>query len=86
MSRPGDYLQARRQPWEQAGIPGGSHGRGAGREKVVLLAGVSVDYYMRLERGPPPAKPALRIRVGDYDQGAAFGSMLHADGYQGHAG
>jgi transcriptional regulator with XRE-family HTH domain len=40
---------------EQAGLPtyGGSNRRVAGlrREEVALLAGVSVDYYTRLERG-----------------------------------
>jgi len=39
---------------EQAGLPGyGGHRRVAGlrREEVALLAGVSVDYYTRLERG-----------------------------------
>jgi hypothetical protein len=39
---------------EQAGLPTyGSHRRVAGlrREEVALLAGVSVDYYTRLERG-----------------------------------
>jgi transcriptional regulator with XRE-family HTH domain len=51
----GAYLQARRglvTP-EQAGIPPGLHRRVAGlrREEVALLAGVSADYYLRLERG-----------------------------------
>lgn len=40
---------------EQAGLPayGGGHRRVAGlrREEVALLAGVSVDYYVRMERG-----------------------------------
>ena len=39
---------------EQAGLPAyGGHRRVAGlrREEVALLAGVSVDYYTRLERG-----------------------------------
>jgi transcriptional regulator with XRE-family HTH domain len=54
-NRLGAYLRARRglvTP-EQAGIPGGSHRRVAGlrREEVALLAGISADYYLRLERG-----------------------------------
>ena len=54
-NRLGAYLQARRglvTP-EQAGIPPGLHRRVAGlrREEVALLAGISADYYLRLERG-----------------------------------
>src|SRR6266566_3448516 len=39
---------------EQAGLPAyGGHRRVAGlrREEVALLAGVSIDYYVRMERG-----------------------------------
>jgi Helix-turn-helix domain len=39
---------------EQAGLPAyGGHRRvpGLRREEVALLAGVSVDYYVRMERG-----------------------------------
>ncbi|MCD5354286.1 helix-turn-helix domain-containing protein [Kineosporia mesophila] len=51
----GEYLRARRglvTP-EQAGLPGGSNRRVSGlrREEVALLAGISADYYLRLERG-----------------------------------
>jgi transcriptional regulator with XRE-family HTH domain len=54
-NRLGTYLRARRglvTP-EQAGIPAGSHRRVAGlrREEVAMLAGISADYYLRLERG-----------------------------------
>ncbi|WP_305788293.1 helix-turn-helix domain-containing protein [Symbioplanes lichenis] len=54
-NRLGQYLLARRglvTP-EQAGIPPGSHRRvpGLRREEVALLAGISADYYLRLERG-----------------------------------
>ena len=54
-NRLGAYLRARRglvTP-EQAGIPGGANRRVAGlrREEVALLAGISADYYLRLERG-----------------------------------
>src|SRR5947209_4034510 len=51
----GDYLRARRAlvTPEQAGIPAGSNRRvpGLRREEVALLAGISADYYLRLERG-----------------------------------
>lgn len=54
-NRLGAYLRARRElvTPEQAGIPGGAHRRVAGlrREEVALLAGISGDYYLRLEQG-----------------------------------
>lgn len=51
-----DFLASRRARLnpEQAGLPSyGGHRRvkGLRREEVALLAGVSVDYYARLERG-----------------------------------
>jgi transcriptional regulator with XRE-family HTH domain len=52
-----DFLISRRAKIspEQAGLPayGGGNRRVAGlrREEVALLAGVSIDYYVRLERG-----------------------------------
>jgi transcriptional regulator with XRE-family HTH domain len=54
-NRLGAYLRARRglvTP-ERAGIPAGSNRRVAGlrREEVAMLAGISADYYLRLERG-----------------------------------
>jgi len=53
--RLGAYLRARRglvTP-EQAGIPAGAGRRvpGLRREEVAMLAGISADYYLRLERG-----------------------------------
>ncbi|QUQ67023.1 helix-turn-helix domain-containing protein [Kutzneria sp. CA-103260] len=51
----GEYLRARRGlvPPEQAGVPdlGGRRVPGLRREEVAMLAGISVDYYLRLERG-----------------------------------
>ena len=51
----GGYLRARRAlvTPEQAGLPAGSNRRvpGLRREEVAMLAGVSADYYLRLERG-----------------------------------
>ncbi|WAL68419.1 helix-turn-helix transcriptional regulator [Amycolatopsis cynarae] len=54
-NRLGAYLRARRElvTPEQAGIPAGPHRRvpGLRREEVAMLAGISGDYYLRLERG-----------------------------------
>ncbi|WP_272493055.1 helix-turn-helix domain-containing protein [Jidongwangia harbinensis] len=51
----GDYLRGRRAAVTpgQAGLPAGGTRRVAGlrREEVALLAGLSVDYYIRLEQG-----------------------------------
>ncbi|HXT88568.1 MAG TPA: helix-turn-helix transcriptional regulator [Trebonia sp.] len=51
----GSYLRARRAlvTPEQAGIPAGAKRRvpGLRREEVAMLAGISADYYLRLERG-----------------------------------
>src|SRR3979409_777627 len=62
----GEYLRARRElvrP-EDVELPdAGSHRRGPGlrREEVAMLAGVSADYYVRLEQGrdqqPSPPTP-----------------------------
>jgi len=54
-NRLGDYLSARRAlvTPEEAGIPAGTRRRvpGLRREEVAMLAGISADYYLRLERG-----------------------------------
>jgi transcriptional regulator with XRE-family HTH domain len=54
-NRLGEYLRARRAlvTLEQLDIPAGSNRRvpGLRREEVALLAGISADYYLRLERG-----------------------------------
>ncbi|WP_439380744.1 helix-turn-helix domain-containing protein [Amycolatopsis lexingtonensis] len=51
----GDHLRARRELLspEQAGIPAGGLRRvpGLRREEVAQLAGISADYYLRLEQG-----------------------------------
>lgn len=54
-NRLGEYLFARRglvEP-ERVGLPAGTNRRvpGLRREEVALLAGISLDYYLRLERG-----------------------------------
>lgn len=54
-SRLGDYLRARRdlvRP-EDMGLPAGTRRRvhGLHREEVALLAGISCEYYLRLEQG-----------------------------------
>jgi transcriptional regulator with XRE-family HTH domain len=51
----GEYLRARRElvTPEQAGLPGTGLRRvpGLRREEVAMLAGISADYYLRLEQG-----------------------------------
>jgi len=51
----GSYLRARRAlvTPERAGLPPGANRRvpGLRREEVAMLAGISADYYLRLERG-----------------------------------
>jgi transcriptional regulator with XRE-family HTH domain len=51
----GDYLRARRElvSPEEVGLPAGGRRRvpGLRREELALLAGISSDYYMRLEQG-----------------------------------
>src|ERR1700757_5117736 len=60
----GRFLRARREGIrpQDAGLPSGSGSRrtpGLRREEIATLAGVSIDYYTRLERGretrPSPA-------------------------------
>lgn len=54
-NRLGSYLRARRELVSpaQAGLPPGGNRRvpGLRREEVAMLAGISADYYLRLERG-----------------------------------
>src|SRR4051794_34156366 len=51
----GEFLRARREQVgpEELGLPAGGSRRVAGlrREEIALLAGVSTDYYVRLEQG-----------------------------------
>ena len=60
----GSYLRARRAlvTPERAGIPTGANRRvpGLRREEVALLAGISADYYLRLERGRDN-NPSLQV-------------------------
>ncbi|MGW5354033.1 helix-turn-helix transcriptional regulator [Streptomyces sp. NPDC004031] len=64
-SRLGDYLRARRERLRPAdvGLPEGGRRRvpGLRREEVALLAGISVEYYLRLEQGRDqhPSQPVL---------------------------
>ncbi|MEV4597032.1 helix-turn-helix transcriptional regulator [Amycolatopsis sp. NPDC049253] len=66
----GEFLRARRElvrP-EVAGLPGGTGRRVAGlrREEVAILAGISSDYYLRLEQGRDrnPSDQVLRALAG----------------------
>jgi transcriptional regulator with XRE-family HTH domain len=51
----GDFLRARRDQVrpEDAGLVAGGRRRAPGlrREELAMLAGISVEYYLRLERG-----------------------------------
>ncbi len=51
----GEYLRARREQIlpEDVGLPVGAHRRvpGLRREEVAMLAGISAEYYLRLEQG-----------------------------------
>lgn len=51
----GDFLRARREALKPLDVGLPEHGRrrvpGLRREEVAMLAGVSADYYMRLEQG-----------------------------------
>ncbi|KRE63661.1 XRE family transcriptional regulator [Nostocoides sp. Soil756] len=66
---------------EDAGLPAGSRRRvpGLRREEVALLAGVSVDYVVRLEqgRGPHPSEQVVAalcraLRLGDDERDRVF--------------
>ena len=81
-----DFLRARRealQP-EDVGLPRGSRRRTGGlrREEVAALAGMSADYYSRIEqqRGPAPSEQmlaalarALRLSLSERDHLFALG-------------
>ncbi|MFC9245642.1 helix-turn-helix transcriptional regulator [Streptomyces sp. NPDC057136] len=60
-----DFLRTRREAMqpEDVGLPRGARRRSRGlrREEVALLAGMSTDYYARIEqqRGPVPSEPIL---------------------------
>lgn len=60
----GEYLRARRElvTPEQAGIPvlGIRRVPGLRREEVAMLAGISADYYLRLEQGRD-RKPSVQV-------------------------
>jgi transcriptional regulator with XRE-family HTH domain len=63
-NRLGDYLRARRALVTpgQVGLPAGTNRRVSGlrREEIALLAGISADYYLRLERGRD-SNPSLQV-------------------------
>ncbi|MFF3886935.1 helix-turn-helix domain-containing protein [Streptomyces sp. NPDC001914] len=80
----GDYLRARRDLVDpkDVGLPGGGRRRvpGLRREEVALLAGISSEYYLRLEQGrdqnPSPAVLDALARVLQLDLDAT--RHLHA--------
>ncbi|MEN2742455.1 helix-turn-helix transcriptional regulator [Microbacterium sp. X-17] len=63
-NRLGAYLRARRElvTPAQVGLPAGENRRvpGLRREEVAMLAGISADYYLRLERGRD-AHPSIQV-------------------------
>ncbi len=72
----GDYLRARRELVQpgSVGLPVNGVRRVAGlrREEVAMLAGISSDYYLRLEQGRD-RNPSIQVlealaRVLDLDQ------------------
>ncbi|QBI56421.1 helix-turn-helix domain-containing protein [Streptomonospora litoralis] len=71
----GAYLRARRElvTPEQAGIPniGVRRAPGLRREEVAMLAGISADYYLRLERGRD-RNPSVQVLE-------AIARVLHLD-------
>jgi len=78
-NRLGEFLRARRDlvTPEQAGLPAPQGPRrvpGLRREEVALLAGISADYYLRLEQGrdrhPSPAVLESLARVFRLDEDA----------------
>jgi transcriptional regulator with XRE-family HTH domain len=63
-NRLGEYLRARRAALtpDRAGLTAGTNRRvpGLRREEVALLAGISADYYLRLERGRD-SNPSVQV-------------------------
>src|SRR5277367_3161512 len=79
----GDYLRARREQVrpEDVGLDSGPRRRvpGLRREELAMLAGVSVDYYVRLEQGRDltPSEAVLEalaraLRLGDTERAHLF--------------
>jgi transcriptional regulator with XRE-family HTH domain len=72
----GEFLRARRGFAQPADVGLGDDGRrrvqGLRREEVAMLAGVSIDYYNRLEQGrdrhPSPEVITALARVFDLDE------------------
>ncbi|EXU62560.1 XRE family transcriptional regulator [Streptomyces sp. PRh5] len=83
VSELGDYLRARRAMItpRDVGLPDGADRRvpGLRRDEVALLAGVSTDYYIRLEQGRErhPSEQVLRAIAGALRlDGAAAGHLF----------
>ncbi len=72
----GDFLRARRELVQPAdvGLPGGGLRRTPGlrREEVAMLAGISAEYYLRLEQGRDRTPSAQVLE--------ALARVLHLDG------
>jgi transcriptional regulator with XRE-family HTH domain len=90
----GDYLRARRdqvRPEDVGLVPGGQRrAPGLRREELAMLAGISAEYYLRLERGRAK-KPSpqiidalaralqLDIKAGEYLRQLASPTVGHTD-------
>jgi hypothetical protein len=78
-----EFLTSRRDRItpEQAGLPtfgtGPQRVTGLRREEVALIAGVSVDYYTRLERGDLSGASARTSRPRSRPTSASSGSKKH---------
>ena len=92
-----DFLTSRRARItpEQAGLPAyGTHRRVAGlrREEVALLAGISVEYYTKLERGNATGisesvlEGLVRALQLDEAERTHLYNLVRAPGKPGHAG
>lgn len=80
----GDYLRARRELLrpQDAGLPAGQGRRrvpGLRREELALLAGISADYYLRLEQGRDrrPSPQVLDALAGALGLDEAARAHLH---------
>ncbi|GAA1303084.1 transcriptional regulator [Planotetraspora silvatica] len=83
MSALGEFLRARRQATtpDQVGLPhiGGRRTPGLRRSEVAELAGISIDYYMRLEQGRErhPSEQVLEALARVFQLGPEATEHLH---------
>jgi len=77
----GAYLRARRQQVrpEDVGLIPGARRRVAGlrREELAMLAGISAEYYLRLEVGRDPPRYSIRPK---HSRNCGHGRRSNGDG------